>query len=52
MDCFFCTLLSGSLTLKEHEAARWLFPAELDSVSWLTADRSLIDGLKAGSVDQ
>ena len=28
------------------------FPAELDSVSWLPADRSLIDGLKAGSVDQ
>ena len=52
MDCFFCTLLSGSLTLKEHEAARWLFPAELDSVSWLPADRSLIDGLKAASVDQ
>ena len=52
MDCFFCTLLSGCLTLKEHEAARWLSPAELDSVSWLPADRSLIDGLKAGSVDQ
>ena len=52
MDCFFCTLLSGTLTLKEHEAARWLSPAELDSVSWLPADRSLIDGLKAGSVDQ
>ena len=52
MDCFFCTLLSGSLTLKEHEAARWLSPAELDSVSWLPADRSLIDRLKAGSVDQ
>ncbi len=52
MDCFFCTLLSGSLTLKEHEAARWLSPAELDSVSWLPADRSLIDGLKAGSIDQ
>ena len=51
MDCFFCTLLSGSLTLKEHEAARWLSPAELDSVSWLPADRSLIDGLKAESVD-
>ena len=52
MDCFFCILLSGSLTLKEHEAARWLSPAELDSISWLPADRSLIDGLKAGSVDQ
>ena len=52
MDCFFCTLLSGSLTLKEHEAARWLSPAELDSDSWLPADRSLIDGLEAGSIDQ
>ena len=52
MDCFFCTLLSGSLTLKEHEAARWLSPAELDSVSWLPADRSLIDGLKIQPVDQ
>ena len=52
MDCFFCTLLSGSLTLKEHEAARWLSPAELVSVSWLPADRSLIGELKAGSVDQ
>ena len=52
MDCFFCTLLSGSLTLKEHEAARWLSPEELDSVSWLPADRSLIDRLKAESVDR
>ena len=52
MDCFFCTLLSGSLTLKEHEAARWLSPAELDSISWLPADRSLIDGLKIQPVDQ
>ena len=52
MDCFFCTLLSGSLTLKEHEAARWLSPAELDSVSWLPADLSLIGRLKAESVDQ
>ena len=52
MDCFFCTLLSGNLTLKEHEAARWLSPAELDSVSWLPADRSLIDGLKIQPVDQ
>ena len=47
MDCFFCTLRPGGLTLKEHEAARWLLPEELDSVSWLPADLALIDGLKA-----
>ena len=52
MGCYLCAVISGRLTLKEHEAARWLSPAELDSVSWLPADRSLIDGLKAGSVDQ
>ena len=46
MDCFFCTLLSGNLTLKEHEAARWLSREELDSVPWLPADLSLIAGLR------
>ena len=30
---------SGHPVLLEHEAARWLFPAELDSVEWLPADR-------------
>ena len=47
MDCFFCSLLSGSMTLKEHEAAKWLSPDELDSVSWLPADLSLIERIKA-----
>ena len=46
MDCFFCVLLSGGLTLKEHEAAKWLKPEELDSVAWLPADLSLIDRLQ------
>ena len=48
MDCFFCVLLSGSLILKEHEAAKWLRPEELDSVAWLPADLALIDCLKKG----
>ena len=42
MDCFFCSVVSGSLILKEHESARWLSPEELDSVDWLPADRELI----------
>jgi len=46
MDCFFCVLLSGALILKEHEAAKWLRPEELDSVAWLPADLSLIERLK------
>ena len=49
MDCFFCTLLSETMTLKEHEAAKWLKPAELDSVAWLPADLSLIERLKTNT---
>ena len=52
MDCFFCTLRSGRLTLKEHEAARWLAPEELDTVSWLPADLSLIERLRSRSAAQ
>ena len=46
MHCFLCSIESGSLILKEHEAARWLKPEELDSVDWLPADRIVIDKLK------
>ena len=42
MGCYWCTVRSGSLTLKEHEAARWLRPDELDTVQWLPADRDMI----------
>lgn len=46
MDCFLCTLKSGNLVLKEHEAARWLTRDTLDSVEWLPADKGLIEKLK------
>ena len=47
MVCFLAAVTAGSLTLKEHEAARWLGPEELDSVNWLPADRHLVSALKA-----
>ena len=47
MDCFLCTIKSGRLVLKEHEAARWLTRETLDSVDWLPADQSLIGKLAA-----
>ena len=47
MDCFWCELVSGDLTLKEHEAAKWLDKNNLGSVSWLPADITLIDKIKA-----
>ncbi len=43
MDCFLCTIASGSPVLKEHEAARWLEKSELNDVDWLPADVSIID---------
>lgn len=46
MDCFICTVRSGGLVLKEHEAARWLTAETLETVEWLPADRGLIKKLK------
>ena len=43
MHCFLCSIESGSLILKEHEAARWLSKYQFDSVDWLPADRIVID---------
>ena len=42
MGCYWCTVLSGHLTLKEHESARWLRFDELDMVDWLPADRIVV----------
>lgn len=46
MDCFICSIKSGELVLKEHEAARWLTKDTLDSVEWLPADQGLIDKVR------
>ena len=46
MHCYWCNVESGSLTLKEHEAARWLTVDELESVRWLPADHVLLPSLK------
>ncbi len=47
MHCYLCSVLSGALTLKEHEAARWLAKNLLDSVRWLPADLQIVDTLKS-----
>lgn len=46
MHCFLCTIKSGKLILKEHEAVRWLTRELLDSVDWLPADKGLIEQIK------
>lgn len=51
MHCYLCTVMSGELTLLEHEAAKWLGLGELDSVRWLPADELVIERLKARAVE-
>lgn len=46
MQCFLCRIKSGSLNLKEHEAARWLAEDELDSVDWLPADIEVLGWIR------
>ena len=42
MKCYWCSVVSGDLVLKEHAAARWLSREELFDVEWLPADVGLI----------
>ena len=42
MDCFWASVKSGHLELKEAEDARWLTVDELNDVKWLPADLELI----------
>jgi len=46
MECFWCEVAEGEITLVEAEAARWLRKSELDSVPWLPADLSLIETIR------
>ena len=46
MHCYFCSVLSGEITLVEATDARWLKKEELNTVNWLPADISLIEELK------
>ena len=46
MGCYWCAVASGTLTLREHESARWLSLDELDAVDWLPADRMVVAAIK------
>lgn len=47
MQCFVCSVISGKLTLLEHEAAKWLAKNELHSINWLPADEGILDKIKS-----
>ena len=46
MDCFICSIISGELTLLEHEAARWLPLSDPWHVKWLPSDIEVVEQLK------
>ena len=46
MDCFWCEIIEGELTLLEAEAANWFTKDKLDNVQWLPADIALVTELK------
>ena len=46
MDCFICSVISGELTLLEHESARWLPLSDPWKVRWLPSDIEVIKKLK------
>lgn len=50
MDCFWCSVVEGELTLLEAEEARWLAVDELDLVEWLPADVLVVGKVKEGIV--
>ena len=52
MDCFWCEVVSGELVLKEAEAARWLTKDDIDSVPWLPADQTILDGTNSENGSQ
>ena len=46
MDCYWCKVKSGKLTLIEHEAAKWLPLDNLHQVNWLPADVKVVEAIE------
>ena len=46
MDCFWCHIKEGQLTLLEHEAAKWLPIDDLRQVQWLPADVLVVEEIE------
>lgn len=51
MDCFLCTIPSGTPVLKEASDGRWLSREMLSSVAWLPADLSILEPLRMRMID-
>ena len=52
MDCFTCSITSGTIHDSEHENLRWLGINDLWSVDWLPADVAVVNVLEKGLAQQ
>ena len=43
MDCFICSIISGELTLLEHESSSWLPLSDPWQVRWLPSDIEVVE---------
>ena len=39
MYCFLCEIKSGQLTMKEHDAIKWIRKEQMKDLEWLPADK-------------
>lgn len=47
MYCYLCNIISGQMELREHKSAQWLAPDSLDQVTWLPADKEVIEKIRS-----
>ncbi|MBE6230718.1 MAG: 8-oxo-dGTP diphosphatase MutT [Bacteroidales bacterium] len=47
MYCYLCNIISGQIELREHKSALWLTSGSLDQVSWLPADKEVIEKIRS-----
>lgn len=50
MQCFLCKLDHSQVHLLEHEDARWLDAADIESVRWLPADEQVVQTMKSQAI--
>jgi 8-oxo-dGTP diphosphatase len=43
---YLCRIVSGELTLVDHDEHRWLTAAELDDIPWIPVDLPLVEELR------
>ena len=46
MDCYLCHIIAGRITIKEHEAMKWVSSETLDTVGWLPADLKVLPAVR------